>query len=128
MKMEVRPAAWRCGYYSFSGSWFYNTHMIFIFLKNTSNTPIVNGSPSSALLVKPTTTLVNIIVIELSYYSFSPYSTIRFVLLLSYAPLVTFYSTSQLCFPAARKIGGYDYLTFSYKFLSTYEQKCLVVH
>jgi hypothetical protein len=44
MEMMIHPAAWRCGYYLFSGSRFYKDTNSFILLKNTSNIPVDNGS------------------------------------------------------------------------------------
>jgi hypothetical protein len=64
MEMMVHPAAWRCGYYLFSGSRFYKDTNNFIFLKNMSNIPVGNGSSFKALIIKPTTILNNITILE----------------------------------------------------------------
>jgi hypothetical protein len=65
MEMMVHPAAWRCGYYLSSGSGrFYKDTNNFIFLEYTSNMPVGNGSSFKALVIKPTTILNNITIID----------------------------------------------------------------
>jgi hypothetical protein len=66
MEMMFHPAAWRYGYYLFSGSRFYKDTNNYIFLKNMSNIPIANGCSFKALIIKLTRPFINITMIETS--------------------------------------------------------------
>jgi hypothetical protein len=63
MEMMVHPAAWRCGCYLSSGVDSTKRRIFLIFLKNTANIPVDNGSSLNTLIIKPTSRFVNITII-----------------------------------------------------------------
>ena len=97
---DIHPATWRCGHCYLVG----DTNN-FIFLKNTSNIPVGNGSSVKALIIKPTRPIIIITII---------YTSVLVLYLLLYnsirnPPLLcTSCDVSKICLPST-----YDLTKFS---------------